>query len=213
MKLITVCIVEDHLPTCTLISKIIQEDQHLACTAVFTDGGQALKGLTELRPDVVLVDLSLPTVDGIALIRQLKPVMPLTQFMVLTLCDEGECVFEALRAGATGYLMKGSSDHQLNNAIRELHQGGSPLSSAIARKVLTNFYKPPVSSENKLPDGLTKREQQVLELMAKGHNYKAVAAQLFISSSTVRKHIFNLYEKLQVNSKTAAINKYFSRDQ
>ena len=206
---ITVAIVEDKEPIRQSLAILIDGAEGFCCSVTFEDAESALRYLPSHNVDVVLMDIDLPGMNGIDCVRQLKVLCPRTQFMMCTVYDEDETVFEALKAGANAYILKRSPPHKLLEAITELHQGGSPMSSTIARKIAGSFYVSP-SRPSDL-DVLTPRERDILDRLSKGHSHKEVAGELFISPTTVRKHIFNIYEKLQVHSKVEAVNKYLGR--
>ena len=207
--IITVAIVEDKEPIRQSLAILIDGAEGFICRATFETAEEALAYLTEHCVDVVLMDIDLPGMNGIDCVRQLKPRCPNTQFMMCTMYDEDEKVFEALKAGANSYILKRSPPHKLLEAITELHDGGSPMSSTIARKIASSFYRN-TAAPSEL-DVLTAREREILDRLAKGYSHKEVAEELFISPTTVRKHIFNIYEKLQVHSKVEAVNKYLGR--
>ena len=207
---ITVAIVEDKEPIRQSLAILIDGADGFACQIAFETAEDALAQLPRQCVDVVLMDIDLPGMNGIDCVRQLKPLCPDTQFMMCTMYDEDETVFEALKAGANAYILKRSPPHKLLEAITELHEGGSPMSSTIARKIAGSFHAD-TSTPNEL-DVLTPRERQILERLSKGHSHKEVAEELFVSPTTVRKHIFNIYEKLQVHSKVEAVNKYLGRN-
>lgn len=206
---ITVAIVEDREPIRQSLAILIDGAEGFCCVATFEDGESALAQLPSHRVDVVLMDIDLPGMNGIDCVRQLKVLCPQAQFMMCTMYDEDETVFDSLKAGANAYILKRSPPHKLLEAITELHQGGSPMSSTIARKIAGSFYVD--ASIPKEVDVLTPRERDILDRLSKGHSHKEVASDLFISPTTVRKHIFNIYEKLQVHSKIEAVNKYLGR--
>ena len=172
-----------------------------------------LKKFPLLKPDVVLMDINLGSSEsGIDCVRDIETANPATNFMMCTVYEEDEKIFEALSAGASGYILKKTAPAKLLEAIRELYQGGAPMSSQIARKVVAAFQNKPVSAEtpDRL-DQLTNREKEILEQLSKGLMYKEIAAQLFLSPETVRKHVYHIYEKLHVNNRVEAVNKYFGR--
>lgn len=172
---------------------------HTSAEAYITSDGSA---------DIVLMDIGLPGMNGIECIRKVKPSYPETQFMIWSSFEDDERIFDALKAGANGYILKSAMPAQLIQAIMELHHGGSPMSSSIARKVIASFQ--PVTS--KIAEyNLTNRENEILDLLAKGYRYKEIAAKLFVSLETVRSHVHHIYEKLQVSSRTDALNKVFPR--
>lgn len=207
---ITVCIVEDRIDIREALFSLVDSQPNLTCIGTYENAEDALVGIPELQPNVVLMDIDLPKMNGIECIKQLKPKCPRVQFMICTVYDEDEKVFEALRTGANGYILKRSPPARLLEAIVELYHGGSPMSSDIARKIVLSFQQKP---EEKIQEEyhITPREQEILQLLSKGLSYQELADKLFISSKTVRKHIFNIYEKLHVNSRMEAVNKYFGR--
>ncbi|GHB76276.1 response regulator [Persicitalea jodogahamensis] len=206
---ITVAIVEDKEPIRQSLAILVGGAEGFFCQSTYETAEKALAELPRNCVDVVLMDIDLPGMNGIECVRQLRPVCPDTQFMMCTMYDEDETVFEALKAGANAYILKRSPPHKLLEAITELHEGGSPMSSTIARKIALSFHQD-TSAPSEL-DVLTPREREILEKLSKGHSHKEVAVELFISPTTVRKHIFNIYEKLQVHSKVEAVNKFLGR--
>jgi two-component system, NarL family, response regulator LiaR len=209
-SLITVCIVEDRKDIRESLKILVNEAGDCACIGDFTNGEDAVKEIPELQPDVVLMDIDLPGINGIDCIRQLKPLCPRVQFMICTVYDEDEKIFDALAAGANSYILKRSDSDTLINSIRDLHNGGSPMSSDIARKIVRQFQKALPSEKEDYH--LTDREKEILELLAKGLTYQQTADKIFISGKTIKKHVYNIYEKLHVNSRTEAVNKYFGRE-
>ncbi len=207
---ITVCIVEDRTDIREALFALVDSQPNLSCIGTYENAEDALSHIPELQPNVVLMDIDLPKMNGIECIKLLKPKCPRVQFMICTVYDEDEKVFEALRTGANGYILKRSPPARLLEAIVELFHGGSPMSSDIARKIVLSFQQKP---EEKIQEEyhITPREQEILQLLSKGLSYQELADKLFISSKTVRKHIFNIYEKLHVNSRMEAVNKYFGR--
>jgi DNA-binding NarL/FixJ family response regulator len=175
----------------------------------FKTAEEALMDIPHLQPDIVIMDISLPGMNGIECIRQVKDKSPGTQFMMFTVYENDEKVFEALKAGASGYLLKNTGLVNMIESLKELHDGGSPMSANIARKLVTVFR------ENERNDQLIKvlsnRENEILQLLAKGLLYKEIADQLSISVSTVRQHIHHVYEKLHVQNRTEAINKAYGK--
>jgi DNA-binding NarL/FixJ family response regulator len=206
---IKVVVVEDDTEMREGLESIVQSHQALECIAAFSSGEEALKQIPALIPDIVLMDIHLPGISGIECIKQLKPLLSFTQFMMCTVYEDNENVFESLCAGATGYLLKNSPPGKITESIIDLYHGGSPMSSIIARKVIHTFQ--PVVQLNVEKEKLTKREREMLDLLAKGYRYKEIADRLYISFETVRTHIHNIYEKLHVQSRTEALNKIFPR--
>lgn len=208
---ITVSIVEDIAPTSDLLASILDNASGFECVGRFADGESAVAGLPALAPDVVLMDINLPGVNGVECVQRLKPVMPTTQFMMLTVYEDSKSIFEALSAGATGYLLKNTRAKDLLAAIREIHRGGSPMAGNIARKVIQTFQAPaPVSAaaDDDLSARLSPREKQVLELLAEGQLYKEIADTLQVSVPTVCTYIRRIYEKLHVRSRAQAVAHY-----
>jgi DNA-binding NarL/FixJ family response regulator len=206
---IKVVIVEDDKEMREGLESIVRYHPALQCLATYSSAEEALDHIQSNIPDIVLMDIHLPGISGIECIKKLKPVLSSTQFMMCTVYEDNENVFDSLCAGATGYLLKNSPPGMITDAIIDLYHGGSPMSSIIARKVIKAFQ--PVRQQNTEIEILTKREKEMLELLAKGYRYKEIADQLFISFETVRTHIHNIYEKLHVQSRTEAINKMFPR--
>ncbi|HEY6503859.1 MAG TPA: response regulator transcription factor [Chitinophagaceae bacterium] len=213
MNEISVCIVDDNSQLRSALEEIITMSDGYRCVATIGTAEEAIKKIPALKPDVVLMDINLgSTESGIDCVRVLKPLVPATNFMMCTVYEEDEKIFEALSAGASGYILKKTAPGRLLEAIRELYQGGAPMSSQIARKVVAAFQNKPVSAEtNGQLDQLTNREKEILEQLSKGLMYKEIAAQLFLSPETVRKHVYHIYEKLHVNNRVEAVNKYFGR--
>jgi len=208
---ISVCIVDDNNDIRSALEEIIKIADGYKLLASYSSGEEALKKIPILHPDVVLMDINLGGMSGIECVRRLKPEHPEILYMMCTVYEEDEKIFEALSAGANGYILKKTTPPKLLEAIRELNEGGAPMSSQIARKVVTAFQSKPVSHEASSLSVLSNREKEILELLSKGMLYKEIAAQLFISQETVRKHVYHIYEKLHVNNRVEAVNKYFGR--
>jgi DNA-binding NarL/FixJ family response regulator len=204
---VRVGVVEDDAGARQSLAYLIGGTPGFACVCVCADGESALAQLPALRPDVVLMDIHLPGLSGIECVRRLKAVLPEVQIVMLTVFEDEERVFDALAAGATGYLVKRTPPAEILAAIAEVRRGGSPMSSAIARKVVQAFQH----SRRSAPGGaleLSPREQEILTLLARGLRYKEVADQLGIALDTVRSHIRRIYEKLHVTSRTEAVVKF-----
>jgi len=208
-KNITVSIVEDIEEIREALRVLINGSEGFECVHVYPDGEEALDKMLDKGIDVVLMDINLPGMDGIECMKALKPVMPDTQFMMSTVYDDDDHIFNALQSGASGYMLKRTSPSQILEAIRDLHEGGSPMSSEIARRVVRSMQKKGKTAETK--EMLTNRESEILDYLAKGFLYKEIAAELFISMETVKKHIHNIYEKLHVQNRTEALNKAYKR--
>lgn len=203
---IRIALVEDDQQLLQGIKKLLQASSTVEVVNAFANGEQFLKWFSAGCADVVLMDIGLPGKSGIECVALAKPVSPSTQFLMWTTFDDDEKIFEALRAGATGYLLKNSPVQTIIDAIADVMNGGSPMSSSIARKVIEAFR--PI--ENILDQyNLTSREREILKWLSKGYRYKEIAAELNISQETVRKHVRNMYEKLHVQSRTEALNKVF----
>ena len=203
---ITVAIVDDDRALCATMAGFLNSAPGFHCLATYPSTEAALAGLPRQRVDVVLMDIHMPGRDGIDCVRELKLRLPELQVVMLTVYEDPERIFAALAAGATGYLLKRVSPEKLLEAIREVHEGGSPMSSSIARKVVASFRQSGPPARPPLP--LSPREQAVLEGLARGLTYKQIADQLQISIDTIRTYIRRIYEKLHVQSRTEAVAKY-----
>ncbi|KIC65083.1 response regulator transcription factor [Chryseobacterium taiwanense] len=203
---ISIAIVEDEKNYNNALKKVIDYQDDMKVIAQFFDGNDALKNLSDISPDVVMMDIQLQDMLGIEIIEKLRKEMPKTQFIMCTSFEDDDKIFNSLKAGATGYLIKGESMDKILSSIRDVYNGGAPMSFAIARKVLNHFERE--SSEIKGFDELTSREKEILELLSLGLLYKEIADKTFISIDTVKKHVGNIYRKLHVNNKVEAINKF-----
>lgn len=207
---ITLAIVEDLDEVRDGLKNFISLSQDFKVLNTFKTAEDAVVDLPKLKPDIVIMDINLPGMNGIECIRQVKDKSPGTQFMMFTVYENDEKVFEALKAGASGYLLKNTGLVQLIESLKELHNGGSPMSANIARKLVTLFRTGQKETTNL--EILSNRENEILQLLAKGLLYKEIADQLAISVSTVRQHIHHIYEKLHVQNRTEAINKAFGKN-
>lgn len=198
--MISVVIVEDDSEIRESLELLINGTPDYECLKSFEDAETALKWLNEEIPDVVLMDIGLPGISGIEAIKRIKQKYPSLDVLVLSIHENDEYVFDALCAGATGYLTKDTPPNKIMDGIKEVYEGGAPMSSQIARMVIGSFKIKP-SPE------LTKRETEVLTDLCNGSSYKMIADNLFISEETVRKHIKNIYRKLEVHSKSEAVAK------
>ncbi|MFI5222560.1 MAG: response regulator [Bacteroidia bacterium] len=205
--MISVAIVEDSPAIREGLSLLIDGSEGFSCKQIYANAEDAIKQIPLSPPDVVLMDINLPGVSGIEAVKQLKPKCPSTQFMMCTIYENDEHIFESLKVGANGYLLKKTAPAKMLEAITEIFNGGSPMSGQIARKVITTFQ--PVNQKG--DDGLSERELEIVDALAKGYRYREIADKYFVSIETVRSHIRNIYEKLQVHSRTDAINKVFRR--
>lgn len=206
---IRVAIIEDEKDTWKMLAFLINEQAGFSCIEIFENGPDAVAGLPASEPDVTLVDIHLPgSISGIETVKLLKEKCPRTQFIMCTSLEDSDNIFNALQAGATGYITKSTPPAKIIDAIRDAHEGGAPMSSQIARKVI-GYFNQKKDKINKELDKLSAREQEILGYLSKGYRYKEIAGLLSINIETVRKHIHNIYEKLQVNSRTDALNKVY----
>jgi len=206
---IRISIIEDDDPTRQILTEIIANTPNMALVSQYDRCDTAIKALPSEVPDVVLVDINLPEINGVEAVRRLKPEMPKTQFLMLTVYEDADHIFAALAAGATGYLLKGTRRAELLEAIGQIMAGGSPMSSGIARKVVQSFSTTPATRSDL--DALSPREQSVLALLSKGYLYKEIAESLGVSGPTVNTYIRRIYDKLQVHSRSQAITRYFQK--
>lgn len=206
MSPIRTVLVEDDKELLDGISQALALSDEIEIIATFTNAEDFTKEVERLNPDLTLLDIGLPGQSGIECMKQLKLRYPKMQFLMWTTFEDDEKIFNALKAGANGYILKTASIQQIIQAICDLHKGGAPMSSSIARKVIDSFYKIGIQQTE---FNLTKRENEILELLAKGYRYKEIANQIFVSLETVRSHVHNIYEKLQVSSRTDALNKIY----
>jgi len=209
MQKIKVVIVEDDKDLRQMLSKIINDESDMEVIRVFPSAKPFTDEFKKLNVEVVIMDIHMSGKTGIECVEECKPMKPSVQFLISTVFDNPENIFKALAAGATGYMIKNSKPEDMVNAVREIYNGGSPMSASIARLVVGSFATiRPSDQRNHLAE-LTHREREVVEMLAKGFVYKEIADKLFLSPDTVRTHIRNIYEKLQVTSKMEAVNKVF----
>jgi DNA-binding NarL/FixJ family response regulator len=208
---IRVAIVEDDERVRGSLAMLVGGTPGFELIASFCDAESAIDALPKTQPDVVLMDVQLPKQSGIECVRKLKPTLARTQIVILTVYQDEECVFEALRAGAVGFLRKDTPPADILEAIQEAHRGGSPMSSTIARMVVAHFHAGRVKTNSKTPlptVHLSPREEEIVQLLVKGYRYKEVADACACSIHTVREHLRRIYEKLQVTSSRDAVVKY-----
>jgi DNA-binding NarL/FixJ family response regulator len=205
--MINVAIVEDNNTIREGLAVLINGTQGYSCVGSFTDCESFLKKLHSLSVDVVLMDIALPGINGIEGVKKALEIKEDLDVLMLTIYEDSEVVFDALCAGACGYLVKKTPPSRLLEAIKEVHEGGSPMSSQIARQVIIAFKKGKDSIKDKSSYGLSEREKEVLTLLAQGNNYQQIGDQLFISVDTVRHHIKNIYKKLHVHTQSEAVAK------
>jgi DNA-binding NarL/FixJ family response regulator len=203
---IAVSIVEDDGPAREILSDWIRHAPGFRCVSQFGNAEAALIKLQAEKPSVVLMDINLPGMSGIECVRQLKPQLPGTQFVMLTVYEDTDHIFNAMAAGASGYLLKQTPRDELLTAIKDVHAGGSPMTSNIARKVVQSFQRSAPHADESV--NLSPREKEVLELLACGYLYKEIADQLGITVATVVTYIRRIYEKLHVRSRAQAVAKY-----
>ena len=208
MHTIQVALIEDKDDIREAIRALINGSYGFKCIHTYSNGIDAIKELPGLMPDVVMVDINMPGMTGIECVKKLKPLMPGTQFMMETVYEDDDNIFNALRAGATGYILKKTSAVKMLEAITELYNGGSPMSAEVARRVVSSLQENNKNSSEYL---LTEREREVLKLLARGFIYKEIASEINVEYETVKKHIQNIYAKLHVQNKVEAINKVFPK--
>ncbi|HEU4607171.1 MAG TPA: response regulator transcription factor, partial [Chitinophagaceae bacterium] len=205
--MIAVSIVEDIQDIRESLQQLIEASDNFLCLSAYSNAEDAVKDLPAVKPDIVLMDINLPGMNGIECIRRVKTACPQLQFMMFTIYEDSEQVFDALSAGASSYLLKKTPRDKILPSIQELYEGGSPMSTQIARKVVAYFQKEKEASNNEAQ--LSSREIEVLELLSKGFVYKEIAVRLNIATGTVRQHIHKIYEKLHVQNRTEALNKFY----
>jgi DNA-binding NarL/FixJ family response regulator len=203
---IAVSIIEDDASVRKILAGWVNQAKGFRCVSEHDSVESALPQLPEINPDVVLVDINLPGQNGIQCVGQLKPMMPKTQFLMVTVYEDSDHIFDALAAGASGYLLKRTPREELLTSIKQVYEGGSPMTSYIARKVVQSFQRAQTAKTE--IEGLSPREGEVLELLAHGFLYKEIAESLQISVPTVNTYIRRIYEKLHVRSRSQAVARY-----
>lgn len=206
---ITVSIVEDNATVSTSLERVINNSDSCRCVSTSPDAAHALRVIPKHKPDVVVMDIELPQVSGIECTARLKRLLPEARILILTVYKDHDQIFRALKAGANGYILKRSSSKEILRAIRDVREGGAPMSAEIAAKVVQSFHKSAESASE--IDSLTRREEEILGFLAQGYVSKEIADRLGISYETVRGHLGNIYEKLHVRSRTEAVIKYFQK--
>ena len=209
MEIIKLAIVEDENSIREEYIDIFETTEGFAMSGAYSNAKDAIHHLPLIQAEVVLMDIQLsPQETGIEVIKKIRHLCPDTQFMMFTVFEDDNNVFESIKAGATGYILKKTPFNRVLDAVRELHEGGSPMSAGIARKVLSYFqHFPPATEDYKL----TPREKQIMEALAKGLLYKEVASELNMSEGNVKQRIHSIYQKLEVYNRTEALNKYFKK--
>jgi DNA-binding NarL/FixJ family response regulator len=203
-----IAIVEDNKTIRESLAEFVQADPDCQCVCTCTTAEEALKVIPNHKPDIVLMDIQLPNMSGIECTAQLKQLLPTVQIIMVTVYEDTERIFKALRAGACGYLLKRCKPEELIAAIREVRQGGAPMSREIARKVIFSFQEPVAAAAE--VEELSPREREILELLAGGHPNKTIADRLGLTDGTVRWHLRHVYNKLHVRSRTEAALKFRS---
>lgn len=208
--MLRIALIEDNLHFRRGLEQIIHDMSGVSLIASYSNAEAALKKINQFKPDVFIVDINLEGMTGIEFVRRAKPLLPDTEFLMCTINDDNTNIFESLKSGATGYVLKESSADEIKNAIIEIAAGGSPMSAYISRRVIASFnenaaVKPTAATA---AGNLTEREVEVLNYLARGLQYKEIADRLAITTGTVKKHIRNTYIKLQVQNKVEAINKF-----
>ena len=206
---IQVAIVEDDAEVRNALVVLLQSTPGIALAGAFENAEDFVSAFNNTNSDVVIMDIHLPGNSGIQTVQKLKPERPETQYMMFTIFEDEDKIYDSLCAGATGYLLKNTPSKKIIEAVMELNEGGSPMSALIARKVVQSFK--PKSDSASLLKLLTSRELELLDYLSKGYRYKEIAGVLFISTETVRTHIRNIYQKLEVQSRTDALNKVYPR--
>lgn len=205
--MIRVALVEDDDKIRNHLINLIENSDSFSCIGAYPNAEEALEDIPEKFPDIVLMDINLPGIDGIECTRQLKIKIPSILIVMLTVYEDASKIFNALKAGAVGYLLKLTKPDEILSALKEVSEGGSPMSAQIARKVVQSFQKKSLQN-SAVSSNLTPRENEILELLTKGFLYKEIAGELSISIDTVHNHLRKIYEKLQVHSRTEAVVKY-----
>lgn len=205
--MIRLAIVEDNLQDLYLLKSLLEKEEGIHIIGTATTGKEGIALVLKYQPDIVLFDVRLPDISGIECVRKLRPECSNTNFIMCTVFDEDTLVYDAIVAGANAYVLKNSAPDFLIYTIREVHEGRSPMSNDIARKIVNQLQRIPQNSSY----SISKREAMVLEELAKGHSYEEIARALHISVKTIKFHIYRIYEKLQVHNRTQAIKKYYNR--
>ena len=203
---ITVAIVEDDSQVRHSLVGILKRGSGVLCVGAFGDAEEALRELPRLQPQVTLMDINLPGIDGVECVQKLSGLLPQMQMVMLTVYDDTDAIFNSLAAGASGYLLKPVSSVQLLAAVKDVYAGGAPMTSNIVRKVVQTFKQPVATAHE--TENLSTREQEVLDYLAKGYLYKEIADQLSISYGTVHTYIERVFKKLHVRSRAQAVAKY-----
>jgi len=211
-KPISIAIVEDLKDVAEELAHVFNEEADLICTQVYHNAEEAITFLQQKPVDVVLIDIGLPGMSGIDAITELREIIPQTEFCMFTVFEDDEKIFNSIKAGAKGYILKNDDPDTIVSSLRDLSKGGSPMNPIIARKVIDSFSRLQVNKKNVDSDlPLSPREKEILDLLSQGLLYKEISRNLDITTGTVKQHIHKIYHKLQVNNKTEAINLYLKR--
>ncbi|MDR3457544.1 MAG: response regulator transcription factor [Verrucomicrobiae bacterium] len=207
---VRLAIVEDNAGFRESLVRMLNDAPGFSCAQAYRTAEEALRGIPNASPDVVLMDINLPGMSGVECVRRLHAVVPPVRVIMLTVYENTENIYAALKAGASGYILKRTSPAKLLEAIRDVVDGGAPMSSAIARKVVLSFQaQPPVGGN---VENLSSREQEVLDMLAKGYLYKEISDQLDLGLGTIKTYVRRIYEKLHVQSRTEAVIKYLGQE-
>ena len=207
MNPIKVSVVEDIPELRNGLVSLLQWDDRFEAVSAHCDAESAIDHILAMQPDIVVMDINLPGMNGIECIRKIKKDCPHTQFIMFTVYEDNDHLFDALEAGANGYILKKASQQKILDSLEELHNGGAPMSTSIARKVINRFKKPETNDFL----NITEREKEILTLLGKGLLYKEISEQLHITTGTVKQHLHKIYEKLHVQNRTEAILKFKSQ--
>lgn len=207
--MISVLIVEDQIEHQMYLNTIVNSDSELKCLGIVRNGLEAIKDIIKLQPNVVLIDIGLPDISGIECIKQSKMKCLNTKFMICTVNEEDEKIFEALKVGAHSYIVKRSKPYQIIDAIKSVYSGETPISSSIATKILAMIPKEEEKNVKRKDYNITPKENEILKLLSVGHSYQEISDLLYISIKTLKWHIHNIYNKLHADNRTEALNKYF----
>jgi DNA-binding NarL/FixJ family response regulator len=206
---IKISLVEDMAGVRERLATLLNEVPGMRCVGAHATGEEAVQKIPSEQPDVALVDVHLPGMSGIECVAKLKGQLPKLQILMLTRFEQSDLIFNSIRAGASGYLLKSTPPAELIQAVEQVHGGGAPMSMQIARKVVDHFRQ--IQQPASDVETLTEREQEILELLAKGYYYKEIGDTLNITYNTVRTHLHHIYEKLHVQSRTGAVLKFLGR--
>lgn len=207
---IRISIVEDDDRIRSMFIILLEGADGFRCVSAYPNAEEALEDLPSKNPDIVLMDINLPGMDGIDCVKELKIKLPEVSVVMLTVYEDNDRIFDSLSAGAVGYLLKSTSPSVILESLKDVKQGGAPMSAQIARKVVQSFHKP--DQANLKLESLTEREKEVLSLLASGFMYKEIADELYLSMDTIKTHIRHIYDKLQVRTKTEAVLKYMNKN-